>query len=203
MNERQKTVRALLLGGILPLIVFTLVEEYFGTVWGLVAGMVFGVGEIIYEKVKQGKVDIITWIGNGMILGLGSVSLFTKEGFWFKLQPAILEAFMAAVLIGSVLLKKPFLILMAKKQNLFERLPPDTAPLIAEAFTGLTVRLGIFFFLHAILATWAALHWSTRAWVFLKGIGFTGSLFLYFGIEILLMRKRLKRAALSKREVPA
>jgi intracellular septation protein len=102
---------------------------------------------------------------------------------------------MAGILVGSVIIKKPFLILMAKKQNLFERLSPTVEPMITRAFTGLTVRLGIFFFLHAILATWAAVHWSTRAWVLLKGIGFTGSLLIYFGIEVWLLRKRLGELA--------
>ena len=37
-------LRALLLGGLLPVIAFTVIEEVYGTLWGLIAGMVFGVG---------------------------------------------------------------------------------------------------------------------------------------------------------------
>jgi intracellular septation protein len=189
--SRQKTLRSLLLGGLLPLVIYTFVEEYYGTLWGLVAGMVFGVGEIIHERVTQGKVDAITWIGNGMLVVLGGISLFTQEGFWFKMQPAILEAFMAALLVGSVLKGRPFLILLAEKQRLFDKLDPIRGALMRKQFTGLTVRIGVFFFLHSLLAAWAAVHWSTRAWVILKGVGFTLSLLVYMLIEVWFMRRKM------------
>ena len=76
-------------GGLLPVLAFTLIEEYHGPVWGTVAGMIFGLGEIIYEKVRFKKVSTITWIGNAMILGLGGLSIISQDGIWFKLQPAL------------------------------------------------------------------------------------------------------------------
>jgi intracellular septation protein len=182
----------LLLGGVLPVVIFTVVEEVYGTWWGLIAGMVFGVGEILWEKISQKRVDPITWIGNGLILVLGGVSLFTKEGVWFKLQPAILETAMALLLIGSVLIGKPFLVLMANKQKLFDRVPEPVKPFLKDAFKGFTFRLGIFFLLHAALATWAALHWSTRAWAILKGVGFTLTLVAYMFAEMVVLRRSLR-----------
>src|SRR3954470_12476797 len=103
----KPNVRALLIAAILPVIAFSVIEDRFGTLWGLVAGMGFGVGEIAYEWIKQRKVDAFTWAGNGMLLVLGGVSLVTNEGIWFKLQPAIIEAVTAVAFCGSVLLKKP------------------------------------------------------------------------------------------------
>lgn len=190
-TTKAQNTRALLLAGLLPLILFTIVEEYYGTLWGLVAGMVFGVGEIIYEWVSRRKVETMTWVGNGMLLGLGSISLFTREGIWFKMQPAILETVMGCLLIGSAIIGKPFLLMMAQKQNLFERVPPPAVPQLKAAFKGLTARIGVFFLIHAAIATWAALYWSTRAWALLKGVGFTVSLLLYMGVEVLLLRKRM------------
>lgn len=192
-NKPQNTARALILGGIIPVVIFTLVEEYYGTLWGLVAGMVFGVGEILYEKITRNKVDGITWIGNGLLIGMGAISLFTNEGIWFKLQPAIIEVFMAGLFIGSVLIRKPFLLMMAKKQNMFATVPDLVREHMEKTFSGLTFRIGLFFLLHAVLATWAALHWSTRAWAILKGVGFTGSLFVYMGLEIVVMKLRMKQ----------
>lgn len=184
-------VRSLLLGGVLPVVAYTFVEEYFGTLWGLVAGMVLGVGEIAAEWIQKRKVDPITWIGNGLILVMGTISLVTKEGIWFKLQPAILEAATAALCLGSVVAGKPFLVMMARKQGLFSRFPDALHAPLEKIFGGFTFRLGLFFLAHALLATWAAVHWSTRAWAILKGVGFTATLVGYMVLETLVMRKRI------------
>ena len=192
--QPPQTLRSVLLGGVLPLVIFTVAEEVYGTLWGLIAGMAFGVGEIIYEKVKNGKVDGITWLGNGMLLGLGAVSLITKEGMWFKLQPAILEAFMGMFFITSVFYGKPFMVMMATKQGLFAKINPVVEPMLRRHLTGFTLRTGVFFLLHAVLATWAALHWSTRAWIFLKGFGFTGSFVVYGLLEMFWMRRKISRS---------
>lgn len=67
---------SLFFGGLLPVIAFTVIEEKYGPQAGLIAGLVFGVGEIIYELVRYKKVSQITWIGNGLLLGLGLISFF-------------------------------------------------------------------------------------------------------------------------------
>ena len=74
----KATAMSLIFGGLLPVLAFTLIEEYHGPVWGTVAGMIFGLGEIIYEKVRFKKVSTITWIGNAMILGLGGLSILPQ-----------------------------------------------------------------------------------------------------------------------------
>lgn len=187
-------VRELLLGGILPIIVYTVVEEVYGTWWGLIAGMGLGIAEICYEYATQKKVSGITWAGNLLLLTLGGIALTTSEGIWFKLQPAILELAMGGFLLGSVAMKKPLMTLMAEKQGLFGRFPAPIAPLIRNAFRVLTLRLGVFFLLHAALATYAAFHWSTRAWALLKGVGFTGSMIVYVLFEGIRLRRQVRRA---------
>ena len=44
---------ALIFGGLLPVIAFTVIEDQYGPLWGTVAGMTFGIGEIIFEKVTN------------------------------------------------------------------------------------------------------------------------------------------------------
>ena len=96
MTEAPKSQwRGLVFGGLLPVLAFTIAEELYGIIWGLILGMVFGVGEILYERFKFKKVAPITWGANGLILVLGTVALVFQEGIWFKLQPAILELVMA------------------------------------------------------------------------------------------------------------
>lgn len=194
MNPSSKPaspIRTLVFGGVLPVVIFTVIETYYGTQWGLVAGVTFGIGEIFYEWFTKHKVETFTWIGNGMILGLGGISLFTQEGIWFKLQPAILELAMSLFIIGSSFVGRPLLVTMAEKQGMFERLPQATRPLFRSAFRHLSLRVGIFFLAHAALATWAAFSWTTTQWALLKGVGFTGSFILYLLTEVLLLRRSI------------
>jgi intracellular septation protein len=186
----------ILLAGILPVVIFTIIEEYYGTYWGLVAGIIFGGGEIIWEYRKDKKVSGITLFGNGMLFFLGGISIFTNEGIWFKLQPAIMEVVFALFLWGSLLLKKPIMDLMLQKQKL------QVPEVIKVRMNAMTFRIGIFLFLHALLATWAALNWSTQAWAMLKGIGFTGSFIAYMFIEGLVLRRSVK-SQLKNSTVPS
>jgi intracellular septation protein len=176
----------MLLTGILPVVIFTLIEEYYGTEWGLIAGLIFGFVEIMWEYSREKKVSGVTWFGNGMLFVLGGVALLTKEGLWFKLQPAILELVFALFLWGSIIIKKPVMLLMLEKQKM------QVPEILKTKINGMSFRIGLFLMAHAILATWAALYWSTQAWALLKGIGFTFSFILYMFLEAIFLRQQLK-----------
>lgn len=176
--------KLVLLSGILPLVVYTIVEEVYGTYWGLIAGLVLGVVEIVVEKLLYKKVSTMTWVVNAMVIGLGCVSLYMNDGIWFKLQPAFAELLMVIILWGSLVLKKPFLREMALKQN------PQIPPHMLDFFSSITFRLGIFFLVHCILAVWAAYDWSTVNWALLKGVGLTASAIVYLAIEMWWFLKR-------------
>jgi len=192
---RGKALRALLLGGVLPIVAFTVIEEVYGVLWGLVAGMALGLGEIAWEWLRARKVEAFTWAGNGLILVMGGVSLVTQEGVWFKLQPALIEIVMGVVFLVSVMLKKPLLVsLMEKSLRAQGNAVQIENPVALQALRGMSVRVGIFFLLQAALATWAALAWSTAAWALLKGVGFTASMVLYMGAEALILRKNISRS---------
>lgn len=184
MNQApKKTAAGLFFAGLLPVIAFTLIEEYYGIIAGLVVGMIFGVGEICWELYRHKKVQKITLIGNGMLLVLGGLSLVSSEGLWFKLQPALMEGAFALALWGSVVLKKPLLVYLAEQQG--QQLPD----FLKSRMTGLTLRTGVFFAIHAVLATWAAFEWTTTNWALLKGLGLTISFVLYLVIEAVLLRR--------------
>ena len=196
MNQKFRVLAL----GLLPVVLFAVIEDSFGTLWGLAAGMIFGLGEILWEYKTERRVSAITLGGNGMLLVLGGVSLLTDSGIWFKLQPAVLEAVFAIILWGSWWLKKPMLLLLMQKQGGLPRdfeqnLKPGAVGVLRQGFSGLTLRMGFFFAIHAGLAVWAALDWSTAAWALLKGVGLTVSLLVYMVAESLFLRYRLKSVA--------
>jgi intracellular septation protein len=184
-SNPKKQALAIFIGGLLPVIAFTVIEEYYGIIAGLIAGMVFGIGEILYEFIRYRKVSPITWIGCLLLLVLGGVSLISSDGLWFKLQPAFIELGMFFFLIGSWLFKKPFLRLFIEKQN------PNAPEFIKDRMSGMTLRLSLFMLGHATLATWAALYWSNEAWALLKGVGLIASTIFYMVIEVIWAKKIL------------
>lgn len=187
MKKRSQGL-SLFFAGLVPVIAFTLIEDYYGTLAGLIAGMVFGCGEILWEIFKYRKVNTITWIGNGLLLFLGGISLLSSEGFWFKMQPAIMEALFALFLWGSVAMGKNLLVYLVEQQG--QNFPEHVKPHLK----GLTVRIGLFFAIHAALATYAAIYWSTNAWAILKGVGLTVSFIVYLVFEATFLRRSLIRS---------
>lgn len=176
----------LFFSGLLPIIAFTFVEESYGIIPGLVAGMIFGASEILWELYRDKKVQKITWIGNGLLLTLGAVSLISSEGIWFKLQPAIFEGIFTLVLLASVLMKKPLLAVLAEQQG--HALPE----MVKASLHMITLRTALFFAIHTLLATWAAFSWTTGQWALLKGVGLTVSFVLYLGCEVFWLRLSLR-----------
>ncbi len=201
LSHRQQvlsSLRALVLGGVLPVIAFTLVEEWYGTVGGLIAGVVFGAGELTYEYVRFRKIQGVTIAGNALVIILGGLSLIEGNAVLFKLQPAFLLFAFAGFLLLSSALKRPFLVEMSKKQMTAngQELPEEAR----RRLTGMNTRIGICLFVIALLSVHAAYYWSTPAWAFLKGIGAPAILVIYMGIEILILRRSAR--ARQKQDPP-
>ena len=178
---------AFFFGGILPLVAFAIIEDQYGTLAGIIAGMIFGLGEVIYEYVSRRKISTITWASNLMILILGGLSLVSSDGIWFKLQPALFEASFVLFLWGSLLAKKNVIVLLAEKQG---QVMPD---FLHEKMKGFAFRLGVFFFLHTALAVWSAFHWTTAQWALLKGVGLPVSMVIYVVAEMIIIRRRSEK----------
>lgn len=192
----KKIALSFFFAGLLPVIAFTVIEEYYGTMAGLLAGLAFGGGEIIYEWIRYRAIAKITWIGNGLLIGLGVISLISAEGIWFKLQPAIMEGCFALALWGSLFTSRSLLQYILEMQG--QQPPPQLLPRLK----GLTFRVGLFFAIQTALAIWAAFEWSTQNWALLKGLGLTISFVVYLLIEALWIRKSVTRAHAQQMNKP-
>lgn len=175
-------MKLFLLGGLLPVIVFAVVESLYGTEGGLIAGILFGIGEMLYEYRTHKRVQGITIASNALVVILGGLSLFEGTGVWFKMQPAILLAAFAVFLAVTSVLQKPFLVALAKKQN------PNLPEAAIVVLTGLNFRISFVFLGLALVSVYAALYWTTAAWAILKGVGTPAVLVAYMVIEIVIIR---------------
>ena len=188
-------LKSVIFMGLLPLIVYWIVENYWGVKAGVIAAFVFAVIEIIYEYKTTGKPHLITWLSNGLVIIMGVASLYLNDGIWFKLQPAVLEIIGAGFFFLTNLFGKPLVVEMMKKMN------PDNQALKHQFFikylSGMNFRFGFILLLHAILTGYAALKLSTSTWIFIKGI----LLFVFFGF-LFVFEFFYSRHIVQKQSVP-
>lgn len=178
----RAALRTFLLGGLLPVLAFTIVENVYGAAAGVIAGIVFGVGELIYEYSTLRKLSWITIMSNALIVVLGGLSLVENSGAFFKLQPAILFMVFALFVVGSSLVKKPFLVAMARKQR------PDLPETALAHMSGLNLRMGICLFGIGLIGVHAAFFWSTAAWATFKAVGAPALMVGYMVLDMLIVR---------------
>jgi intracellular septation protein len=182
LSARQQFIITLV-----PVLLFTLAEHWGGLTWALLLSVAYAILEWSWEWWKYQKISGMSLFTNTMVIGLSGVSFYTQDGFWFKMQPAILELMMAGMLIGSWLMKRPMLVMMMHQQGHVLNIEME------NFFSRLTLRMGFFFLFQAALATHAGLFWSTEAWAFLKSVGIILMMVLYMVVEVFLLRRRLAR----------
>ena len=188
INMQNKQKWTLILGSIIPIVLFTLIEDHWGLEAGLIAAIIYAIGEFIFEYWTSKTISKMTLYSNLLIIGLGIISLVFNDGIWFKLQPAIIELVIAFILFGSTLRKTPILLGMIQQQQ-----GEISNPILKDFIISLNWKIAVFFVLQSIVATWAAFDWSTENWALLKGIGLPVSLIAYMIIEILFFRRKIKR----------
>jgi intracellular septation protein len=185
-NKIPPNRRALftLVASLLPVIAFAIVEEIYGTKVGLVAGVVLAIAELTYEWKTLGRPQGITIVANLLVLVLGGLSLYESNATFFKLQPAVLVFVFAGLLIGSSILKRPFLVELMKKQR------PDLNEMGAELLRGLNLRLGIALLFAGLVGVYAAFYWPTAWWATYKAIGVPVFVILYMLLDVAVWKRR-------------
>ena len=182
MNAARRRSLLTFVFSLLPILIFALVEELYGTTAGLIVGVLFGAGEIAYEYRKYGKPQTITLVANGLVLVLGGLSLIESNAVFFKLQPAILVFTMAGGLIFSSLIKKPFLVGMLRKQR------PDLPEIAYQRMSGLNLRMGFAMIAIGGLGVYGAFEWTTAWWAAYKAVGAPVLICLYMLIDLLILK---------------
>ncbi len=183
----------LLFLGLIPVIVFWLVEEKFGTLWGIIAAIVWAVGECVFEYTQKKRVDRLTLISTGLVVGLGALGAWLDKSVIFKFQPVIIEIIFAAVLIWGGRRGEPLLLKMARQSrpevfaNQREEILQKQSALMAR----MTRNLIWLLIIHSAFLSYVAINGTTGEWAFWKGIGFNVFLVVWIGGEFLLLR--LKR----------
>ena len=180
----------LLILGLCPILIFWFVEDKFGTSWGLIAAIVWAVGECIYELIRYKRVQKLTLFSSLLVVVLGGLGLWLDNSILFKFQPVTLEVVFAAILFLGGRSGEPLMLKMARetKPQMFENQNPILLAKQKTLMTQMTRHLIILLILHSGLLGYLALRGTTGQWAFWKGIGFNLFLLIWVGIEFAMIK---------------
>jgi len=136
---------------------------------------------MLIEKKMSGHVHTISKLNLFLIVFLGAISLYAKEGIWFKLQPTLTGYVMGSYLLFEKFKKRSLLYTMLIEMN-------QTPPLPKEFYERLEGHLAIFLFFYSSWMIFVTLKLTTAQWLFWKTGGFYLSFFVFFILEIVTLK---------------
>jgi isopentenyldiphosphate isomerase/intracellular septation protein A len=192
MNKYQLLKK--LLPGLFPLIIFIIVDEFYGTSAGLMVAVSFGITQLIFTYFKNRVFDKFTLFDTLLIVILGSVSYILDNDIFFKLKPALVGAILCILLGISAFSKLNIFALMSKRY--FEGINFNDEQ-IKQFNRSIKVLFFIFSF-HTLLVLYSAFFMSKEAWAFISTVLF----YLLFGIYFLyeLVKTKIKNLKYRKEE---
>ncbi len=182
---KTSTLARSLLLGFLPILIFIVVEEIYGTVAGIVAAIALGIVEIAVIYLKEKRFDRLVLFDIGLVAALGGISLLFANEIFFKLKPALFEFFFCGMMALSLWGRVPLIQMMMQRQMRGTGLAvaPDNPAIIKM----LTVLFFLFLF-HGALTAWAAVYATSAAWGFISG----PLLYILFGLMFLVQFVKMK-----------
>ncbi len=173
-----------LLPGLIPLFIFILADEFWGTKTGLFVALGFGLAEFLFYLIKDKIIDKFILIDTGLLIIMGIISVALENDIFFKIKPALIEGILLAVIAFS--LWGPRNIIMAMSQRYMGNINLD-----AEQENAMRKNLQVIFWItvvHVILVLLSAFYMSKEAWLFISGGLFYIFFAIYFGLIILKNR---------------
>ena len=177
------------LQGLLPLIVFAIVDIFASVRAAIVSAIVFAILEAGWSYYQFGEVDRLTWISLGLVVVMGAIAFKMRNEMLFKFQPVALSLVSAFALLYFHVFDTPLMVQMLPKAAALlpadqqERMhDPQMIAMIAR-MDGMMVGACIA---HAALVAWAAMHKSTLYWLIMRGAAFYGLIAIVVLLNLVL-----------------
>ncbi len=183
-----------LLLGILPLLLFVILDTFFDLKIAIIGALVLGFVEMGYSIAVLGGIDWVSIFVFALLVGMGLVAIKMNNPIYFKFQPVVCSLVFGLMMLISYLIDKPIFALVAEKyeplllkmdgyQMLFEALGPRG---MMNYLSAITLGSSIAFLLHAAMVAYAAKYMSKWWWIIAKGIGIWVVLVLVIFIQLRL-----------------
>jgi intracellular septation protein len=109
----------------------------------------------------EGRWPILPFISLALVLAFGGLTLWTDDPLFIMIRPTVVNGLYGLALLGSLPFERPLLEKLLSPGLLLDR----------DGWRKLTLRLGAFFILQAVLNEIAWRGFGVEAWVFFKTFG--------------------------------
>lgn len=138
--------------------------------------------QIIWVKLRHGKVDTMLWISFAIIVVFGGATLALHDEAFIKIKPTALYWMFALIMLASNILFK---------KNLIRSLMQEKMDLPARVWGQLNLAWSGFFIALGVLNLYVAWNFSTDTWVSFKLFGVTGIMFIFIILQAVFLSKHL------------
>ena len=194
---RRSDLLKKMLPGLIPLFVFIVIDEIWGTKTGLFAAIVIGVGELLWIAIREKRFDRFVLFDTLLLVILGATSIILENDIFFKLKPGLVELILCAVLAMSAFSKVNIVAMMGQRYMKDISLSDDQMKKMKES-----LKLMFYVFLiHTFLVFFAAFYLSDAAWAFISG----GLFYILFGIVFayeFYRQKIMNKRLLQEEQLP-
>jgi len=159
-----------LLFDLFPVILFFAAFKFQGIYVATAVAIAATIAQIIWTKVKHGKVDTMLWVSFAIISVFGGATLLLHDETFIKWKPTVLYWMFSAILLGSKVLFN---------KNLMRTLLQEKIALPLHVWHRLNLSWSLFFAALGFINLYVAFNYSTDNWVNFKLFGFTGLMFLF------------------------
>ena len=178
-----------LLPGFIPLFIFIVADEVWGTKTGLFVAIGVGVLEMLWIAIREKRFEKFVLFDTLLLVVLGAVSILLHNDIFFKLKPGLIELILIAVLGVSAFSKLNIIGLMGKRY--MKDIAFNDAQM-AQMQKSLKYLFYIFS-LHTVLVFYSAFYMSNEAWAFISGGLFYIIFAVYFLFEMYRQRRKNKK----------
>lgn len=126
--------------------------------------------QIIWTKLRHGKVDSMLWVSFSVIVLFGGATLIFHNDTFIRWKPTVLYWLFAATLFASNLIFK---------KNLIRSTLSNKMALPVRVWNLLNLSWGLFFTALGFINLYVAYNYSIESWVNFKLFGFTGLMVIF------------------------
>ncbi|SNR97781.1 intracellular septation protein [Methylobacillus rhizosphaerae] len=165
-----------------PVILFFIAFKLFGIYVATAVAIAATIIQIIWAKLRTGKVEATLIMSGAIIVVFGGATLWLHDESFIKWKPTILYWLFTAGLLGSQWLFG---------RNLIRKLMEKQIAMPDPVWTRLNLAWAVFFLMLGFLNLYVAFNYSTEIWVDFKLFGTMGLMLVFVIGQSLLLNKHI------------
>ncbi|MCK9255684.1 MAG: NUDIX domain-containing protein [Bacteroidales bacterium] len=192
---KKTEILKMILPGLLPLLVFILADEIWGTTIGLYVAISVGLVQLMVIYIKEKKLDKFVLFDTILILLMGAVSIILENDIFFKLKPGIIGLIL--ILFLGISAFSPKNLLLSMSAHYFKGFEINKEQ--EKLFRRNIKTMFYLFAAHTLLVFYSAFFMSKQAWAFISGGLFYILFAVFFIVELLkniILRRKFKKEEL-------